>query len=243
MILRAASGLALLAGLSRWPWTWRYLALALGAILLAGEGPVAGALLSPLQAAYAMPQPPRWQERNLIVVLGAGTSLPMVPGGAVLPGPSGYPRLLRGLALYRDCVHPGRVCRVLVSGGDPQAHGVTEAAAYGQALRALGLPPADLLQESRSLNTQQNATYTARLLAASPPAQIVLVSSGYHLRRAVACFEAEGLAVQPVAADLPMPDRGWLPSVDNLVLSEQALHEWAGLLRDALWRGTYAAGT
>lgn len=244
MILPAAALLllaAVLAARLRRPGTARVLVgLALAGWLATAEGPVARALLAPLQAGYLQAPAMRWASRNTIVVLGAGTVRRPPPATApLLPGLLAYPRLVRAMTLYRDCRQAGRQCRILVSGGDPLQLGESEASSYGRVLRALGLPAEDLLEEERSLTTRQNAAYTAALLRGQPAGALILVSSAYHLRRARACFQAQGLTMQAVAADVLEPGPGLRPSSYNQVLSDLALHEWGGLLRDhvLVWLG------
>ncbi|MHC1479488.1 YdcF family protein [Frateuria aurantia] len=242
LLLWLLSAAAAAAGRRRWATLGAVVGM-LG-LIVAAEAGVARRLLAPLQAAYLRPPELAWQPRNTIVVLGAGTvQLPASSGQPLSPGLFAYPRLVRAMALYRSCIQAGRRCRVLLSGGDPVHFGESEAATYVRTMRAMGVSPADLLEERRSLNTRQNAAFTAALLktlpADQPAGQLILVSSGWHLRRASACFAAQGLAVIPYAADVLEPGPGALPSSYNLALSDLALHEWGGLLRDRIlvWLG------
>ena len=244
MILAAALGLCLLAWVAL---ALRRRRLALGAVLLAlagllvaGEGWTARLLMDPLQRPWLASPAVAWQPRNTIVMLGAGEVRQLVDARpSMQPGLFAYPRLAKTMTLYHDCARQGRQCTVLLSGGDPLRLGTSEAATYADALQAMGLPAADLLLEPRSLNTRQNARFSAELLRQRPSGQLLLVTSAYHMRRARACFQAHGLDAVPVAADVLQPGPGGLPSSYNLALSDLALHEWGGWLRDRLlvWLG------
>lgn len=244
MILAAALGLCLLAwgalALRRRPLALGSVLLAVAGLLVAGEGWTARLLMDPLQRPWLAPPVVAWQPRNTIVMLGAGeVRLLQDTQSSMQPGLFAYPRLAKTMALYHDCARESRQCTVLLSGGDPLRLSASEAATYAHALQAMGLPATDLLLETRSLNTRQNATFTAELLRQHPSGQLLLVTSAYHMRRARACFLAHGLHVVPVASDVLQPGPGGLPSSYNLALSDLALHEWGGWLRDRLlvWLG------
>jgi uncharacterized SAM-binding protein YcdF (DUF218 family) len=70
-----------------------------------------------------------------------------------------------------------------------------------------------------------------------PPAvhRILLVTSGYHLARAVRAFTAEGFEVLPAAADRRAEESDealgrWWPSAGALADTQRALKEYLGLL-------------
>jgi uncharacterized SAM-binding protein YcdF (DUF218 family) len=63
--------------------------------------------------------------------------------------------------------------------------------------------------------------------------KVLLVTSAYHMRRAQALFGAQGLAVIPAPTDyqqvmMAQVLPGWLPTVDALHQSTDALHEMVG---------------
>lgn len=86
--------------------------------------------------------------------------------------------------------------------------------------------------ESESRDTAENAAYSARMLVKDGVRRVALVSQGWHLPRAIALFEAQGLQV--VAAPVGFttrPPSGFgqlLPSVGALDDSTTALREWLG---------------
>ena len=203
-----------------------------GAILFfaVGCGPVPDELLKRLQSGYGSEPLPAWQPRVTIIVLGAGVQ--RVPGTAAVEVPLiGYGRVMKGLELYLQCKHAGKACALLVSGGDPLEAGVSEAKVYGDALLGAGVDPSDLVLEGRSLNTWQNAQYSAAWLDEHPQDQVVLVTSGFHLGRAVLYFAHFGVRALPVRADFVSAVVSPVPQAHNFVLLDLALHEYAGLWR------------
>jgi len=83
---------------------------------------------------------------------------------------------------------------VIASGGRAWA-GAVEADALASALVALGVPRGVIARERCSHTTRDNARFTAAACARRGIGAVVLVSCGWHLERARACFEREGLDV------------------------------------------------
>ena len=199
-------------------------------LLLAGCGVLPAWLLDRLQAPYVTRPVVAWAPSNVIVLLGAGNDpLPAHAAGPTLFGDS---RILETALLYRQCkAVQERVCRVLVSGGDATHTGHSEAEIYGDLLLRLGVAAADLQREPRSMNTWQNAQFSRPILAADRAGQVVMVSSAWHLPRARLYFAHFGLNPLPVRADLLRAHPGWWPQAQNLLLTDLAWHEYAGVLR------------
>jgi len=168
------------------------------------------------------------------VLLTGVTDVNKSPHDRVYLGP-GADRFTNALWLYRA----GRVRYIVVSGGSgavlAKAH--TEAADLATLLRLSGVPAKHILLEERSRNTRENALFTKELLAAHPDIKsLVLVTSAFHQRRAVACFQKVGL--QPIGFPAgfrssdrqPTPDYWLVPNPGALENASLLLHEWAGWL-------------
>jgi uncharacterized SAM-binding protein YcdF (DUF218 family) len=206
--------------------------LALAAFLGVGCGPIPAFLLADLQSGYPADVVTPEGQRVAIVLLGNGTERTAGTGDdAVEVGPLAYGRLVKALELYQACKQRQNKCILIVTGGDPQHHGASEAAVYGARLRRLGVDPADLLLEQRSLNTFQNAQYTAPLLSAHPVDRVYLVTSGIHLRRSLLYFGHFGVRAQPVRADFISAMPSAIPLSSNFLFADLALHEYEGVLR------------
>lgn len=166
-----------------------------------------------------------WKSSAVLVVLGVGTA--PTPRGAEV-SVFGFGRLNRAAELYRECSLAGSDCKVLISGGVGAAGGAPEAPTYAAHLQRLGVPAARVIQEAESRNTWENARNTCALLKQRPD-QIVLVTSGIHLKRSLRYFEHFCGPIQGVRAD-------WLDASTgewslNLLLTDVALHEIVGELR------------
>jgi uncharacterized SAM-binding protein YcdF (DUF218 family) len=193
-------------------------------------GPVPRLLLHELQDPYASTVTAPWAARNAIVVLGTGTTRAS-RSSPLEPPIFAYGRLARAAILYRDCKAAARQCMVLVSGGDPQKHGSAEAVVYAAVLRQLGVSADDLQVETRSLSTWQNAQFTRPMLAAYAPQRLLLLTSGFHMRRSLLYFAHFGMKPEPVRGDeidamLPSWPNSW-----NITFSDIALHEYVGIAR------------
>jgi uncharacterized SAM-binding protein YcdF (DUF218 family) len=204
--------------------------LALLLLLACGCGPVPVGLAERLQAGYSASTDVPWGERSVIILLGAGTGKAR-DHGEVDPAEFAYARILKAVELYGACKRHGASCTVLVSGGDPQKNGVTEAAIYAAVLRRAGVESADLVLDERSINTWQNAQFSKPLLDARHPDTEYLVTSGIHLHRAALYFARFGIHALPVRADYVQATYNPLPLTYNLLLTDVTLHEYIGIIR------------
>lgn len=205
-------------------------ALTLLLLLAIACGPVPRWLLEHLQDGYPSTVSTAWAARNAIVVLGTGTTR-AYEGAPLEPPVFAYGRLTQAVALYRDCKAAGKQCMVLVTGGDPQKHGAAEAVVYAATLRRLGVPADDLEVEPRSLSTWQNAQFTRPMLLAYEPQRLLLLTSGFHMRRSLLYFAHFGLRPEPVRGDEVNATTPSWPQAWNIALCDVALHEYAGIAR------------
>lgn len=87
--------------------------------------------------------------------------------------------------------------------------------------------------EENSLNTEENARYTAEILARENIQSIILVTHALHMWRAQKMFEGQGLEVIPAPTRFlthaPLEWRDLLPSAEGRKLTQSALHEIFGL--------------
>jgi uncharacterized SAM-binding protein YcdF (DUF218 family) len=193
-----------------------------------GCGMVPRLLLRDLQTVGGTVQ--AWQPKSAIIVLGAGTER-VANTQDVEPHLASYARIIKGLELYLQCKHAGQACVLITSGGDASKSGVSEAKIYGDVLLKTGVDAADLVIEGRSMNTWQNAQFCAEWLHDHPQNQVVLVTSGFHLRRSILYFGHFGIRATPVRADYVDAIITAIPRAYNFLLTDLALHEYTGLLR------------
>ncbi len=130
---------------------------------------------------------------DAIVVLG---NRPPLRGGEVAPETGR--RVRRGVELWRRGLAPVLV----VTGGSVRP---TEAEVMARFAEELGVPREAIVLEDRARDTAENARFTIEALCAGQrecAPRVIVVSSPYHLRRAVRLFRCAGARVQHAASEL-----------------------------------------
>jgi uncharacterized SAM-binding protein YcdF (DUF218 family) len=203
--------------------------LAAGIVYLLSVEPVKDLLLKPLEDAYP-PFAGGADGSEALVVLGGGgvQASPEAGGGDTLSG-AALKRLVYAFGLRDSFTGP-----YLAAGGRVFDRGQeAEAEAAFRLLVSLGLPSSRVLKETESGNTWENAKNTARLFGFK---RNILVTSAYHMRRSVFCFENNGFSVIPAPADYLCSRASrrdvfsFLPSHEAFSGVYTALHEYLGLL-------------
>lgn len=117
-------------------------------------------------------------------------------------------RLSRGLELHREGLAP-----LLVLSGGPYPGGGTEAVVMAEHAAARGARADAIRVEGRSADTAENARETVALLCRDRlpgcAPEVIVVSSDYHVDRAVELFRCAGAVAQPasVALERTSPER------------------------------------
>lgn len=195
-----------------------------------GTGWIPSLLLSSLQTSYVNLPLPQWKKQNAIILLGAGTiKLPV--SHTVNPTIMAYSRINETAQLYHACVKTRNRCTIVLSGGDAAHTGQSEALVYQAALIHLGIKPIDIIQEPNSMNTYKNAEFTSAILKKEPFDQVILVTSGIHLKRALLYFSHFGVYAKPAMADYLTSPITFIPLGYNLALGDFAVHEYIGIAR------------
>lgn len=210
--------------------------LSFALLILLGLPAVAGVLLVSLEQGMRGWQAPHGGPPQAIVILGGDMArgTPAQPGGKerLRPGPLSFERLADGAALARQSHLP-----VLISGGELKPGETPIAAVMGQALaRDFAVAPRWL--ETRSADTWQNAQLSAPILKKAGIRSVYVVTSAWHMRRALLAFRPTGLAVTaaPVLRDAWPGFSLWdfIPNTRAWQISYYALHEWVGCAYYAL---------
>ena len=103
--------------------------------------------------------------------------------------------------------HP---CWVVVCGARGSNEPVEEAYAMRDYLVAQGIPAEWILTDPASYNTRQNIDNAVALLAGRDVARVAVVTSDYHVPRAMAIAEDAGLEVCGIAAPTKLGMRFWV---------------------------------
>ena len=170
-------------------------------LLLQGWEPLPDALLRHLENRHPGPQ----AESSLsafvgVVVLGGALEPSYVMQGNQQPAlNSAAERMTAPVGLQRQLPH----LRLLFTGGEGElfAKGMSEAERAKIFFDSLGVPRNSVVYESKSRTTFENATLSARLPGIQPAQPWLLLTSAYHMPRAMAAFTKAGWNVTPYPVD------------------------------------------
>ncbi|MDE1900076.1 MAG: YdcF family protein [Alphaproteobacteria bacterium] len=142
--------------------------------------------------------------------------------------------------------------RLVFSGGSPELRPgakIVDADVARANLAAMGVPVGRMVFEEKSRNTFENAQFTAAIVHPEPGQVWILVTSAWHMPRAIGCFRRAGFDI--VAAPTGYFTDGHFDRSPAFRFDEQmhmltmAMHEYIGLAAyrlmgriDALWPGT-----
>lgn len=148
-------------------------------------------------------------------------------------------RLFQAVTLYKT----GKVDKLLISGdsGFLTDRGLHEAKQVKAILVKWGIPETDILTEEKSVNTHENAVETKKLLTQSYPhlKSFLLVTSGIHMKRSLACFEKEGLKCTAFSTDLYANQKRNYYWDQYLIPNLSTMETWNKLLKEIFGYVTY----
>lgn len=208
----------------------------LGLLLVLSHKQVGLALLLPLETRYpavpelaaGAPLPPDLAACRAIVILGGGhADTPGLPATARL-SPSAASRLQEGVRLAR--LLPDATL-ILCGPGLPDRP--THAAVLATGAQSLGVDAGRMRLLTEVRDTADEAQQVRALLGDTP---FALVTSAWHMPRAVALMQKAGLHPRPCPADFaarPNPDfrwSDWTCDLTGLDRSTKAVYERLGLL-------------
>ncbi len=220
---------------SKWTWAGSVVIITALALLIALSLPRTGQQLMASLEAYATPLDADGldlarEDAKAIVVLAGGRYANAPEFGGDTVSRRTLERLRYGVYLHRRAELP-----LLVSGGSVGGEKISEAELMQQVLEQDYMLAANW-QEKYSRNTFENALESAELLRAASIEHVILVTHGYHMRRAIWSFEQMGVKVTAAPMGLTTLGRrgrtvhAYLPSAWGLYLSSLALREHLGYL-------------
>lgn len=167
------------------------------------------------------------EKYDYAVVLG-GMASQNPKTGALHVGPS-IDRLLEAIVLYKQ----GNVRKILITGGSGAifSQQQKEALIVNELCYSLGVPKEDVILESDSKNTHENAVFTKNIIGTDK--KILLLTSAFHMRRSMGCFAKEGFTFDVFSTD-PLevvflgPDDYFIPKAEPLYKWTILIKEWIG---------------
>ena len=164
-------------------------------------GLVADKTMGWLEKKYPPPTSQEIEQGDIIIMLGGGAirdSQDVDGEGTLCASPAN--RLLTAVRLQKIYNLP-----ILLSGGQVYSDSGAEALIAVRILQSLEVPDDKILMETKSVNTTQNAIFSAQILREKNFHKPILVTSAFHMRRAVLNFKQQGFEVIPCPSDFLVP--------------------------------------
>lgn len=191
----------------------------------------AGILMEPLEDAYPPIAKNELPEvENLVVLGGMVNNLTRYPGNAELNGSAD--RITESILIYKL----KKAKKIIYTGGSGSLffNEVKESDLALNFLLSFDVPKEDIILETESRNTRENAIYTTNLLN-NKDDPIILVTSAFHMRRSIREFENLGYKVIPYPTDYKTVSgnigiwESFTPKSGALETTTVAIKEWIGI--------------
>lgn len=201
-------------------------------IAIAGLSPLGNVLMIPLEQRF-----PAWNGSR-----GAPDGI-IVLGGAITPEVSAFRDAValneaaERITFTAELARRYPNARIVYSGGSNALlfGGAIEAPFAVRELEALGVAHDRIAAEEQSRNTIENAVYSRLVAQPKPGERWLLITSAFHMPRAIAAFRAAGFNVEACPVD--WRTRGSLDAArffgslsEGLARTDAAVHEWVGLV-------------
>jgi uncharacterized SAM-binding protein YcdF (DUF218 family) len=183
----------------RWYKAGRRLLMAgIALLLVCGLSPLGDLLIMPLENRFPRPDLTRSTVAGIIILGGAEDNR------------TDPPRELSGLneagERYTEAVALSRrfpKAKVVFAGGSGALlkEEVPEAISAARLLEALGIAKDRIVLESKSRDTYENAQFTKAMVGPKPGERWLLITSGWHMPRAMGCFARAGFVVDAWPVD------------------------------------------
>jgi uncharacterized SAM-binding protein YcdF (DUF218 family) len=235
LLILVVAGVGLLG--TRYLRTGRALLIAAAALLvLGGLGPLSTWLILPLEDRF-----PRadlaGRTIDGIVILGGAEDARVAKGRGTHALNESAERMTEAAALARR--YPD--AKVLFTGGSVEilSEPTVEADVAGIVLRDLGIEGSRLVLERKARNTAENASLAKALADPKPGQRWLLITSAWHMPRAIGLFRKAGFNVEawPVDYRTAGPGDAWrlfASPVEGLRRLDLVAREWLGLLVNRL---------
>ncbi len=202
------------------------------ATLALGLLPIASYILVPLEERFAPFRDDGKPVDGIILLGGSVEAADSLAWGRIVTNESAE-RVLETIQL----AHRYPNARLLVSGGGGTVFGdgTAEAPVIANFLESIGIDPARITIEDRSRTTYENAVFSRERVEPRQGERWLLVTSAWHMPRAVGVFEKAGFRVTPYPVDFRTggPGNNLRPFgfiSEGLRRLDIGTKEWAGLI-------------
>jgi len=210
----------------------RLCVITVGLLTIACFSPLGSILLRPLENRFP-PPPANLPAPAGIIVLGGALDADLTLARHQPIFNAMASRLTTGVVLARRFPN----ARLVFTGGSSslRATDINEAMGVRDLWLSLGVPDDRMTFESKSRNTWENAIFTRALVDPKPRETWLLVTSAWHMPRAVGIFRRAGFTVTAYPVDYRTfrDARDFVPfrlGYAELPMLEFATHEWIGLV-------------
>jgi uncharacterized SAM-binding protein YcdF (DUF218 family) len=155
----------------------------------------------------------------------------------------GADRVTHTVQLYKQ----GLIENILISGGTGSLMVVDEPEAnkFRAAMMMMGVDSMDIMIENQTRNTAESAIEVRKILDSLhyQPAECLLITSAFHMRRSLACYKKAGLNLETFSTDFYSHPRKFyfdtlvVPKIDSILIWHKLVKEWVGLA--AYWFAGY----
>lgn len=207
------------------------IAIGAGGLYLLATPAISGLLMGSLERGFEPAPADEYPQVDAIVVLGGGIT-PAVPPQQSANLLDAADRIRTGAHLYRA----GRAPTVITTGARPYPDpGPSAAEAASELLQEFGVPANAIVAPGQSTTTREDALTVSALVQRRGIGEVLLVTSAFHMPRALATFEAVGIQARPAPTDYMSSDisaagpLSWMPDYTAFPSSNKAWHEYAAI--------------
>jgi uncharacterized SAM-binding protein YcdF (DUF218 family) len=231
IIASGALGLGLIFSKRRRVGRW-LLACCIAALLICGMSPIGALMLLPLESRFP-PWKPEMGDPAGIIVLGGGVDPEMTTARGTPAINSSGARIVVAAELANR--YPK--ARLVYVGGNSSLRSAnfSEADVAEGIFKNLGIREDRVQLERKSRNTDENVRFSMQLVDPKPGERWLLVTSAFHVPRAMGLFRKAGFTVDPYPVD--WRTSGWSDAytfqsdwTTGIDLTDTAAHEWLGLI-------------
>ena len=201
-------------------------------IAIVGLSPLGNALILPLEQRFPPCDTSRGPPDGIVVLGGAIT-----PDVSAARGKPALDEAAERITVAAELARRYPNARIIFSGGSAAllVDEPVEAPIAVQQFEALGIAHDRIIAEEQSRNTIENAVFSRLLANPKPGERWLLITSAYHMPRAIASFRAADFPVEACPVDWRTRGPADVTRLfgvlsDGLSRTDTAVHEWVGLL-------------